>query len=103
MRITLVLSKFAYACIVRSYPPGLRGEYGSDMIALFEEDLETALRSSWQAGVKRWISVLREVTQIALPWQLARASPAILGIVCSFVFYVSVLMAINPNRSCHKP
>lgn len=102
MKLTLVLSRFAYACIVRSYPPGLRREYGNDMVALFEEDLEAALRSSWHAGARRWIPILREVAQIALPWQLARAAPAILGIVCSFVLCVSMLLAVDPNRSCFK-
>jgi hypothetical protein len=97
------VSTYLYARTLRWYPPALRDEFGDDMMEVFTESIEAAWkRASWGGVARAWLAVTRDVADIVVPYRVACVTPVLLGILCSIVFYGSMLAAIDPHRNCHK-
>lgn len=69
------VSACAYRAVIVLYPVELRYEYGTEMAAVFAEELADACRSGSATDVVGvWWRAVSEVLRIAIPGRLANAS-----------------------------
>ena len=69
------------------YPRDVRGDFGSEMIDVFDEQLAEAYSRSGFAGVLHvWFNVTREFVTVALPGRLAGRAVPIVAITATLAF-----------------
>lgn len=95
----LEVSHKAYESIVIFYPKDLRGDFGEEMIEVFDEQAWEAYSRRGSLGLLRvWFSAMWEIVTVAFPGRLAdRGIPIIAVTVTSafmlwFASYISSVM-----------
>ena len=95
----LDVSHKVYESSLIFYPKDLRGDFGDEMIEVFDEQEWEAYSRSGLSGLLRvWFSATREIVMVAFPGHLAeRAIPivavtATLGFMLWFASYIGYVM-----------
>ena len=95
----LELSHKAYKSILIFYPRDLRGDFGKEMIEVFDEQSGEAYSRRGSSGLLRvWFSAMWEIVTVAFPGRLAgRGIPIIavtvtLALMLWFASYISYVM-----------
>ena len=95
----LNLSQKVYQRSLIFYPKDLRGDFGSEMIEVFDEQLSEAYSRSGLAGLLRvWFSAMCEFVTVGLPGRLgARMVPivavtVVLAFMVWFASYITYVM-----------
>jgi hypothetical protein len=87
------LSVRAYAALVALYPVELRREFGSEIVAVFGEDLANAVCFRGFAGfLSVWWCALREFGRIALP---AQAENRLIAVPCILFALEETFLALQ--------
>ena len=69
------------------YPKYLRGDFASEMIEVFDEQVSDAYSRSGFAGLLRvWFSATREIFTVAFPGRLAERAIPILAVMTASAF-----------------
>jgi hypothetical protein len=95
----VVVSHKVYEKSLLFYPNDLRGDFGSEMIEVFDEQLWEAYSRSGFVGLLRvWFSATREFVTVALPGRLGgrmvpiAAVTVVLAFMMWFAGYVGYVM-----------
>ena len=84
------LLDFSHTLYERSlilYPKDVRGDFGSEMTEVFDEQLAEAHSRSGFAGVLRvWLRVAREFVTVALPGRLAGRAVPVVAVTATLAF-----------------
>src|SRR5438128_2505300 len=92
MSPTLRFSCWAYEKLLFLYPDDLRGEFASEMLLVFAEDLNEATHDRGVLGaIRAWWCALGALRQIALPGQ--RTNPEICVPLVALMFSVITMSA----------
>lgn len=79
-----------YERLLMLYPEYLRRDYGSEMVLVFSEDLESARREAGLRGAFRvWVRALGEFIRFAVPVQAS--SPAVLVPALTFAVFAGMI------------
>jgi hypothetical protein len=99
----LEVSRKVYATSLVLYPNELRGEFGAEMVEVFDQQVSEAYSRSGFLGLLRvWLNATREFVTIALPGRLAErmvpivAVTAALALLVWFAGYIGYVM----ERAC---
>ena len=88
-RAILDVSHKAYEKSLLLYPNELRGDFGSEMIEVFDEQLWEAYARSGFVGLLRvWFSAAREFVTVAIPGRLGGRMVPIAGVALILAFMV---------------
>ena len=97
--VILDVSHQAYESSLIFYPRDLRGDFGNEMIEVFDEQAREAYSRRGFSGLLRvWLSATREIVTVAFPSRLVgRAIPivvvtATLAVMLWFASYISYVM-----------
>lgn len=97
--VVLQASRKVYATALVLYPDELRGEFGAEMVEVFDEQVSEAYsRSGFRGLLRVWFSATGEFVTIALPGRLAErmvpivAVTAALALLVWFAGYVGYVM-----------
>ena len=85
----LELSHKVYEKSLLFYPSDLRGDFGSEMIEVFDEQVSEAYSRSGFVGLLRvWFSATREFVTVALPGRLSGRMVPIAAVTVVLAFMV---------------
>ena len=95
----LDISHKAYETSLVFYPKALRGDFGNEMIEVFDEQAWEAYSRCGFSGLLRvWFSALREIVTVAFPGCLAERAIPIVAVTATLAFmlwfasYISYVM-----------
>ena len=95
----LEVSHKVYESMLVSYPKDLRGEFGREMIEVFDEQAWEAYSRRGYSGLLRvWFSAMWEIVTVALPGRLAERGIPIIAVTVTSAFmlwfasYISSVM-----------
>jgi len=93
-----------YRIILLAYPARLRQEFGLDMLAVFEEQLQDASREGLRKMIRVWTRAVWETVRVAAPAHLAPGSYgiAVLSLLSSSVLFLLLFWAGGFGRHCVK-
>jgi hypothetical protein len=102
MNRLLEMSSRVYAAALPLLPPDLHRDFGSEIVAVFEEDLQDAWHRRGAAGAMRvWLCSGWEIVRIALPGLAAR--PEIAVPFVSFVLSAVIMTGEMMLALSHQP
>ena len=95
----LEVSHRVYESILIFYPKDLRGDFGNEMIEVFDEQASEAYSRCGPTGLLRvWLSTTWEIVTVAFPGRLAERGIPIIGVTATlalmvwFATYISYVM-----------
>lgn len=95
----LEVSHKAYESFLVFYPKDLRGDFGEEMIEVFDEQAGEAYSRRGSLGLLRvWFSAMWEIVTVAFPGRLAERGIAIIAVTATLAFmlwfasYISSVM-----------
>ena len=87
--VFLEVSHKVYARCLVLYPNELRGEFGAEMVEVFDEQVSEAYsRSSFLGLLRVWVSATWEFVTIALPGRLAERMVPIVAVTAALTLLV---------------
>lgn len=98
MKKTIQLSSFIYRHLVIFYPRECRHKFGSEMVEVFEDLLDDAIRRRDASGiVSLWSSALWELLSVAAPLRLENTVviAGALSLVASSALFLAFFRAVN--------
>ncbi|HVO63262.1 MAG TPA: hypothetical protein VMT53_20210 [Terriglobales bacterium] len=88
-RTLLDVSHKVYERCLILYPKDLRGDFGSEMIEVYDEQIADAYSRRGFAGLLRvWFSASRELVTVALPGRFAERAIPIIAVAATLAFMV---------------
>jgi hypothetical protein len=94
-----------YAWSLMIYPSDLRGDFGSEMMEVFDEQLAEAYFRSGYAGLLGvWFGATREFITVALPARLVgRAAPlAAVTVILAFMVWFAGYVGYVMEKACQS-
>jgi hypothetical protein len=97
--VLLGVSRKVYASSLIFYPKDLRGDFGDEMSAAFDEQAWEAYSRKGLSGLLRvWFGAMREIVTVAFPGRLAERMLPIVAVAATsalmlwFASYISYVM-----------
>ena len=85
----LDVSHKVYERSLAAYPKDLRGDFGSEMIEVFDEQIAAAYSRSGLTGLLRvWFRATREIVTVALPGRFSQRAVPIVAVTAMLAFLV---------------
>jgi hypothetical protein len=83
----LGVSHKVYESSLVFYPKDLRGDFGNEMIGVFDEQVSEAYTRSGFSGLLRvWFRATREIVTVAFPARLAERAIPIIAVTATLAF-----------------
>jgi hypothetical protein len=83
----LDFSRKAYERSLILYPKELRGDFGSEMMEVFDEQLlEAYMRSGFSGLLRVWFRATKEIVTVALPGRFAERAVPVVAVTAALAF-----------------